>query len=390
MKKAKKIVLLCFLLSIVGYQNLWADDQIIQIGFNLPLTGMFELVGNHSKNAAELVQQKIEAAGGIQVGGKKYKVQFLYGDNESNPTTAASLTIKQVSQQKVLGIIGPLSSSQAIPVGQMAQAFATPMISPWSTSPITTRDRSYVFRSCFVFTVQGPALTKFAASEFKATKAAVLYDIVAAYPRGMAKNFKEAFEAVNGVGSVVSFEEFRTGDQDFSKQLARIRDSGAEFIFTPQHFNEVPLIVRQAKSMGMTIPIIGSNSWAGGDLIGECGADCNGLFFTGNYAPGKATGLNKEFVDAYVAAYGENPDEPAALTWDALRVMLEAIQKTGGLSGNLVKDRNLVKDSLTKIQDFDGAAGTLSFNETGNPSKCTIIVKIDESGIFAFHDSICP
>jgi branched-chain amino acid transport system substrate-binding protein len=390
MKKAKKIVLLCFLLSIVGYQNLWADDGVIRIGFNLPMTGMFGLVGNHSKNAAELVYKDIEAAGGIQVGAKKYKIEFIYGDNESNPTAAAGLTIKQVSQEKVLGIIGPLSSSQAIPVGQMAQAFATPMISPWSTSPITTKDRPYVFRSCFVFTAQGPALTKFAASEFKATKAAVLFDIVAAYPRGMAKNFKEAFEAANGVGSVVAFEEFRTGDEDFSKQLARIRDSGAEFIVTPQHYNEVPLIVRQAKSMGLTIPIMGTNSWAGGNLIGECGADCNGLFFTGNYAPGKATGLNKEFVDAYVAAYGENPDEPAALTWDALRVLLEAIQQTGGLSGNLVKDRTLVKDTLTKIQDFDGAAGKLSFNETGNPSKCTIIVKIDEGGVFAFHDSICP
>ncbi len=390
MKKAKKIVLLCLVLSMAGYQNLWADDGVIRIGFNLPLTGMFELVGSHSKKAAELVQKDIEAAGGIQVGGKKYKVEFLYDDNESNPTSAASLTIKQVSQEKVLGIIGPLSSSQAIPVGQMAQAFATPMISPWSTSPTTTKDRPYVFRSCFIFTVQGPAITKFAASEFKATKAAVLFDIVAAYPRGMAKNFKEAFEAANGVGSVVAFEEFRTGDEDFSKQLARIKDSGAEFIFTPQHYNEVPLIVRQAKSMGLTLPIMGSNSWAGGDLIGECGADCSGLFFTGNYAPGKATGLNKEFVDAYVTAYGENPDEPAALTWDALRVFVEAIEKTGGLSGNLVKDRTLVKDTLTKIQDFDGAAGILSFNETGNPSKCTIVVKIDESGVFAFHDSICP
>ena len=264
------------------------------------------------------------------------------------------------------------------------------MISPWSTSPVTTKDRPYVFRSCFVFTIQGPAITKFAANEFKATKAAVLYDIVSAYPRGMSKNFKEAFEAQNGVGSVVAYEEFRTGEEDFSKQLGRIRDSGAEFIFTPQHYNEVPLIVRQAKSMGLTIPIMGSNSWAGGDLIGECGSDCNGLFFTGNYAPGNATGLNKQFVDAYKAAYGQNPDEPAALTWDALRVMVEAIKRTSGLTGNLVKDRALVKDSLTAIQNFDGAAGELSFNATGNPNKCTVVVKIDDNGVFTFHDSVCP
>ncbi len=390
MRRVKSIVLLGLLLVIAGSQSLLADDGVIRIGFNLPMTGSFELVGEHSKNAAELVKRDIEAAGGIQVGGKKYKVEFVYGNNETNPTAAASLTIKQVTSEKVLGIVGPLSSAQAIPVGQMAQAFDTPMISPWSTSPITTKDRPYVFRSCFVFTIQGPALTKFATSEFKTTKAAVLFDVVSAYPRGMAKNFKEAFEAKNGAGSVVAFEEFRTGDQDFSKQLTRIKESGAGFIFAPQHYNEVPLIVRQAKSMGLTIPIMGSNSWAGGDLIGECGTDCNGLFFGGNYAPGKATGLNKEFVDAYVKVYKQNPDEPAALTWDAVRVLIEAIKRTGGLSGNLVKDRTLVRDALTKIQDFDGAAGKLSFNESGDPSKCVVIVKIDDKGVFTFHDSVCP
>ncbi len=390
MRKVNRIVLLGLVLAIAGYQNLWADDGVIRIGFNIAMTGDFELVGSHAKNAAELVKKEIDAAGGLQVGGKKYKVEFVYGNNETNPTVAANLAINQITTGKVLGIVGPHSSAQAIPVGQIAQAFATPMISPWSTSPITTRDRPYVFRSCFVFTIQGPALTKFATSEFKTTKAAVLFDVVSAYPRGMAKNFKEAFEAQNGAGSVVAFEEFRTGDQDFSKQLTRIKESGAGFIFAPQHYNEVPLIVRQAKSMGLTIPIMGSNSWAGGDLIGECGTDCNGLFFGGNYAPGKATGLNKEFVDAYVKAYKQNPDEPAALTWDAVRVMIEAVKRTGGLSGNLVQDRTLVKDTLTKIQDFDGAAGKLSFNESGDPNKCVVIVKIDDKGIFTFHDSVCP
>jgi branched-chain amino acid transport system substrate-binding protein len=389
MKKVIGVVLSGLVLSIAGCQNLWADAGVIRIGINLSTTGMFGLAGQHSKNAAELVSQDIEAAGGIEVGGKKYQVEFVYADNESKPETAASLAVKLITKENVIGIVGGLSSNQAIPMGQMAQAFTTPMVSPWSTSPITTLDRPYVFRSCFVFTIQGPAITKFAASEFKATKAAVLFDIVSPYPRGMAKNFKDAFEAQNGVGSVVAYEEFRTGDKDFSKQLARIKDSGAAFIFSPQHYNEVPLIVRQAKSMGLTMPVVGSNSWAGGDLIGECGSDCDGLFFGGNYAPGKATGLNKEFVDAYKTAYGENPDEPAALTWDAVRVLVEAIRRTGGLSGNLVNDRTLVKDSLVKIQDFDGAAGKLSYNETGNPSKCTVIVKI-ENGVFTFHNSICP
>lgn len=390
MKRRVSIVVLTIVISLFGQQQLWGAEGVIRLGFNLPLTGMFELVGSHSKNAAELIQKDINQAGGIDVGGKKFKIDFLYGDNKSNPSVASALAVSQVSTDKVLGVIGPLSSRQAIPVGQMSNAFSTPMISPWSTSPVTTKDKPYVFRSCFVFTVQGPVITKFVASEFNATKAAVLYDIVSAYPRGMANSFKEAFEAENGVGSVVAFEEFRTGDEDFSVQLERIRSAGAEFIFSPQHYNEVPLIVKQMKNLDLAIPLVGSNSWAGGDLIGNCGTDCNGLFFTGNYAPGNAQGINKEFVEKYKDEYGENPDEPAALTWDAVRVMIRAIKDTGGLTGNLLKDRSMVRDAIVKIQDFDGASGMMSFNESGNPSKCAVVVRIDDDGVLTFHDSVCP
>lgn len=390
MRRLLAIFILGLVVAISGNHPGFAADNVIRIGFNIAQTGMFDLVGKHAMNAGELVRQEIEKSGGLTVGGKTYKVEFLYGDHTSNPSVAAALAVKQISQQKVLGIIGPLISAQAIPVAQMAQAYGTPMITPWSTSPLTTKDRPYVFRTCFVFTIQGPALTKFAASQFKATKAAVLYDIISAYPRGMANSFKEAFEAANGAGSVVAFEEFRTGDVDFSKQLSRIKESGAGIIFTPQHYNEVPLIVRQAKAMGLTIPIVGSNSWAGGDLIGQCGTDCNGLFFTGNYAPGNPQGLNKQFVETYVKAYGSNPDEPAALTWDAVRLFIQAVRNTGGLSGDLVRDRTAVKEALAKIKDFDGATGKIGFDGNGDPSKCTVIVKIDEKGVFTFHDSVCP
>ena len=388
MRLKSTLVLACVLTVIGG--NARAAENVIRIGFNIAQSGMFELVGKHAINAGELVRQEIEKAGGLQVGNKTYKVEFLYGDHTSDPTVAAALAVKQVSQEKVLGIIGPLISRQAIPVAQMAQAYATPMITPWSTSPLTTKDRPFVFRTCFVFTIQGPVLTKFAASQFKATKAAVLYDITSDYPRGMANSFKEAFEAAKGSGSVVAFEEFRTGETDFNKQLQRIKTSGAGILFTPQYSNEVPLIVRQSKAAGLTIPIIGSNSWAGGDLIGACGSDCNGLFFTGNYAPGNAKGLNKSFVESYTKAFGTYPDEPAALTWDAVRLMIQAIKDTGGLSGNLIADRVAVKEALAKTKDFEGVTGKIGFDGHGDPNKCAVIVKIDDKGVFTFHDSICP
>lgn len=376
-------------LLLLSQGSAWAEE-VIRVGFNVAQSGMFELVGKNAIRAGELVRQEIERAGGLTVGGKTYKLEFLYGDHTSDPSAAAALAVKQVSQEKVLAIIGPLISRQAIPVAQMAQSFATPMITPWSTSPLTTENRPFVFRTCFVFTIQGPVLTKFAASQFQATKAAVLYDITSAYPRGMAASFKEAFEKVNGPGSVVAYEEFRTGDKDFGKQLQRIKESGAQLLFTPQHYDEVPLIVRQAKAAGLPMPVVGSNSWAGGDLIGTCGNDCNGLFFTGNYAPGNAKGLNKTFVEAYNKAYGTNPDEPAALTWDSVRLLIQAIKNTGGLSGNLVADRVAVKEALAKVKEFEGVTGKIGYSGNGDPAKCAVIVKIDDQGIFTNHDTVCP
>lgn len=386
---------LCFALSlsllfVLLYIPLsFAATQPIRIGFNLPLSGWLDEVGLHAKHAAELVARDINKAGGLKVGDTLYKVEFLYGDNKSNASGASSLAVKLISSDMVLAIVGPLSSQHAVPAGQMVNAFATPMIAPWSTSPLTTKNRPYVFRSGYVLNVQGPALTKFIAKEFKVKKAAVLYDIVSAYPRAVARNFKEAFEAENGAGSIVAYEEFRTGETDFKAQLKRIKKSGAGVLLAPQHYNEVPSIVRQAKEVGLTIPIIGSNSWAGGDLLGECGQDCKGLYFVANYAAGRAQGLNKKFVDAYRAAYGDLPDEPAALTWDAVRAVLQAVQNSAGLTGDLMKDRTKVRQKLAGLKDFDGASGVMTFNESGDPEKCAVMVRIDDDG-YSAHDKVCP
>lgn len=389
----KRIVVALFatlmVVGIIGSTAVFANDGTIRVGFNIALSGMFDLVGNHSRNAAELYRKQVESAGGLKVGDKVYDLEFIYGDNKSTPSGAQSLAVRLITKDQAVALVAPQISAQAIPAAQVSNSFSIPMISPWSTSPITTKGRPYVFRSCFVFTIQGPVLTKFAAKEFNATKAAVLFDVVSAYPRGMAKSFRDAFEEVNGPGSVVAFEEFRTGDTDFSKQLKRIKESGAQLIFSPQHFDEVPLIVKQAKALGLGIPVIGSNSWAGGDLAGECGEDCDGLFFTGNYAPGGASGVNKVFVNAYNKAYGEYPDEPAALTWDTVGVLMEAIKATGGMTGNLLKDRKAIKEALVKVRNYDGVTGNITFNASGDPEKCAVVVKIVD-GVFTFHDSVCP
>jgi len=368
----------------------WAKNDVIKIGLNIPLTGDIPKVGEGSKYAAEMVRKQIEAQGGLKVGAKTYDVDFIYEDNESKAESATAAAIKLITQDGVLGIIGPQASKQAIPAGEITDAYKTPMMSPWSTNPQTTKGRPYVFRGCFLDPFQGPVVASFATEEFKAKKAAVLYDIASDYPKGLAEFFKQAFEKIHGPGSVVAFETFTTKDRDFSAQLTKIIRSEADFLFTPQYYDEVPLIVKQAHQLGWKKPIMGSDSWGSAELMNLCGDDCKGLFFTTHYAAAGARGATKAFIDAYQKAYGYVPDDVAALTWDSIWLLLKAIQNTGGLTGNIDKDRDAVKDQLARIKDFEGITGKMTFTPEGDPNKCAVVVRINPKGEFEFYRSVCP
>jgi len=367
-----------------------APAVTIKIGINAPLTGDIPKVGEGTKYAAEMWLEDIKAAGGLEVGGKKYQVELVIEDNESKAESAVAANTKLITQDQVLVIVGPQASKQAVPAGEVANNLETPMISPWSTNPRTTKDRPWVFRACFLDPFQGPVAAKFATEEFGFTKAAVLYDVASDYPKGLAEFFKQAWEDLHGPGSVVAFESFTTKDRDFSAQLTKIKESGAEFFFTPQYYDEVPLIVKQAHELGWDKPILGSDSWGSAELMTLCGDDCKGLFFSTHYAAAGATGATKEFIDRYNAKYGYVPDDVAALTWDAMLIVQKAIQDCGKITGDIKADRKCVRDALAKIKDFKGITGKMTFTEEGDPIKCAVIVKISDTGEFEFYKQACP
>lgn len=367
-----------------------ARKTIIKIGINAPLTGDIPKVGEGSKYAALLWLEDIEKAGGLEVGGKKYEVELVIEDNESKAESAVKANTKMITQDDVLAIVGPQSSKQAVPAGEVANKYKTVMISPWSTNPNTTLDRPYVFRGCFLDPFQGPVVANFITEEFGVTKAAVLYDVASDYPKGLAEVFKAAWEKKHGAGSVVAYESFTTKDTDFSSQLTKIVKSGAQVLFTPQYYNEVPLIVKQAKDLGWKGPIVGSDSWGSAETVELCGPACYGLFFSSHYAAAGAKGETKAFIDRYEKEFGYIPDDVAALTWDALRLAQQAIQDSGKITGRISKDRTAVKDALAKIKDFKGITGNMTFTEEGDPIKCAVIVKINDQGAYEFYKSSCP
>jgi len=363
---------------------------VIKVGINAPLTGDIPKVGEGTKYAAQMWLEDVKKAGGIEVGGKKIPVELVIEDNESKAESAVKANTKMITEDEVLVIVGPQSSKQAVPAGEVANNYKTPMISPWSTNPDTTKNRPYVFRACFLDPFQGPVLANFITKEFGFKKAAVLYDVASDYPKGLAEFFKQAWEKLHGPGSVVAFESFTTKDADFSSQLTKIIQSGAEVLFVPQYYNEVALIVQQAHELGWNKPIVGSDSWGSAETVELCGKDCYGLFFSTHYAAAGAKGATKAFIDRYNKKYGYVPDDVAALTWDALHIVQRAIEKCGKITGDIKKDRQCVRDNMAKIKDFQGITGKMTFTEDGDPIKCAVIVKISDKGEYQFYKSVCP
>jgi branched-chain amino acid transport system substrate-binding protein len=390
MRKSWVFIIFCIVISLIFIPSAWCKTKTIKIGINAPMTGDIPKVGEGTKYAAEMWLEDVKAAGGIEVGGKKYPVKLVIEDNESKAESAVKVNTKMITEDEVLVIVGPQASKQAIPAGEVANNYKTPMISPWSTNPDTTKDRPYVFRGCFLDPFQGPVLANFIKGEFGFTKAAVLYDVASDYPKGLAEFFKQAWEKLNGPGSVVAFESFTTKDADFSSQLTKIIKSGAQVLFTPQYYNEVALIVQQAHELGWNKPIVGSDSWGSAETVQLCGKDCYGLFFSTHYAAAGAKGKTKEFIDRYNKKYGYVPDDVAALTWDSLGIVKTAIEHVGKLTGNIEKDRKNVRDAMAKVKEYDGITGKMTFTEDGDPIKCAVIVRISNKGEYEFYKSVCP
>jgi branched-chain amino acid transport system substrate-binding protein len=364
--------------------------QTVKIGFPIPLTGEIPKVGEGTRYAAELMKEEINAAGGLEVGGKKYPLEFIYEDNESKPDSAVNVTLKLIERDRVLALVGPQSSRQAVPAGGVADEHETPMISPWSTNPDTTKGRPWVFRAAFLDPFQAPVAANFAVKTFKAEKAAVLFEISNDYSKGLADNFKESWEKLKGPRGVAAFESHGPKDQDFSAQITTIIAAKPDFIFLPENYSFAALIVKQARDLGYKGPFMGSDAWGSAELMSLCGNECKGQYFSTHYAAAGAVGATRDFIEKYKAKYGYVPDDVAALTWDSLGIILQAIKSGGKMENDVRAMRRLIRDNMANIKAFDGITGKMSFDAEGDPVKCAVVVKIDDKGEFAFTESVCP
>jgi branched-chain amino acid transport system substrate-binding protein len=378
------LVAAAFLLHSCAKKEMKPD---VKIGLIAELTGDIPAVGASCKNAAQMAVDEINTAGGIDLGGVKHGISLVVEDSAAKADQAAAAAQKLITQDQVLAIVGPNASLGAIPAAQIAEGAQTLLITPWSTNPKTTLDnqgkpKKWVVRACFTDTYQGRVLAKFAHSYMHATKAAVLYDVASEAPKGQAELFKIDFEEDGG--KVVAFETYTTGDKDFSAQLTKIKAAGPELVFLPAYYGDVPLHLQQAHRLGLTVPFLGSDSWESPEIIKLAGQDAEGSYLCDHYSPGAKNEITGRFVVSYKKRYGQEPDDVAALTYDAFGVLKKAIAGAGKV------DRQAVRDALSKVTTYEGVTGKISYPAgSGDPVKGAVMMKIS-GGKFVWVTNVDP
>ena len=361
-----------------------ADGDTIKVGGLLEMTGGSASFGISGKNGIDLALKKINEKGVL--GGKK--LSLVVADTKSEASEATNGMQKLISQDKVVAVIGPNQSSAVIASGAINNGAKVVDITPMGTNPDVTVDpktkqvKPYSFRTCFIDPFQGTVMASFASNELKVKKAAIYIDNTSDYAKGLAQFFKENF--VKNGGQVVIEEAYLQKDTDFKSTLTKIKAAQPDFIYIPGYYQEVGLIVKQAREMGINVPMAGGDGWGSAKLPEIAGkAALENTFFSSLYSPDDTSDLNKEFVAEYKKAYNTNPDVFAALAYDSTLLVAKAIEDAGSA------DPAKIAEAMAKIKGFKGVSGEVTFNEEHNPIKSAVIIE-HKDGKQTFKTKVNP
>ena len=361
-----------------------ADGDTIKVGGLLEMTGGSASFGISGKNGIDLALKKINEKGVL--GGKK--LSLVVADTKSEASEATNGMQKLISQDKVVAVIGPNQSSAVIASGAINNGAKVVDITPMGTNPDVTVDpktkqvKPYSFRTCFIDPFQGTVMASFASNELKVKRAAIYIDNTSDYAKGLAQFFKENF--VKNGGQVVIEEAYLQKDTDFKSTLTKIKAAKPDFIYIPGYYQEVGLIVKQAREMGINVPMAGGDGWDSAKLPEIAGkAALENTFFSSLYSPDDTSDLNKDFVAEYKKAYNTNPDVFAALAYDSTLLVAKATEDAGSA------DPAKIAEAMAKIKGFKGVSGEVTFNEEHNPIKSAVIIE-HKDGKQTFKTKVNP
>ena len=360
-----------------------ASDEI-KIGVVSEMTGSNATYGTSVVNGMKLALKEVNDKGGVN--GKK--VSIVVADSKSEPAEAANAMSKLINQDKTPVVMGIFTSSSAIAAANVSEAAKVPFLAIGATNPKVTLDektgkvKPNTFRVCFIDPFQGTVGANFVLNELKLKKAVIFVDNSSDYSKGLAAFFKQAYLAKGG--EVAGEEAYLQKDTDFKAVLTKIKTMNPEVLYVPGYYEEVGKIIKQARELGMTLPIVGGDGWDSPKLAEIAGAaPLNNTFFTNHYSPDDTSAASKAFVDAYVKAYNQKPDAPAVLGYDGARLMIDAISRAGGTDGAKVAK------ALAETKNYKAVTGDTSLNETHDAVKSAVIIEFKD-GKQAYRATVKP
>ncbi|MBI4238100.1 MAG: ABC transporter substrate-binding protein [Deltaproteobacteria bacterium] len=352
-----------------------AEQNEFRVGLYTSLTGGTATFGRSAHNGVKLASEEINTRGGVL--GRP--VNLIVEDDQGKPEEAKLAVLKLIRQHKVTAILGEVASSRTLAAAPEAQRTKIPMLTPTSTNATVTKVGDYIFRACFIDSFQGGAMATFARQELKVSKAAILHDARSDYSVGLAEFFRKSFTRQGG--EVLADEAFAEGDVDFRAQLVAIQAKQPEAIFIPGYYTEVGLIARQARELGITATLLGTDGWDSPKTLEIAGPALEGSYFSNHYAADDPSPLVHQFITTYQARFGQIPDAIAALSYDAAHLLFDATQRAGKV------DSTKIRDALAATKGFPGVAGAITIDRERNAEKPIVIIKIAH-GAFVFDRRI--
>lgn len=354
-----------------------ASGDVIKIGVFEPLTG-----ADGAGGALEIEGIKYANEVYPEVLGKK--VELVIMDNKSDKAEAANAVSRMIEKDGVVGVLGSWGSGYSMAAGDLFKNSKIPAIGCSCTNPLVTQGNPYYFRVCFLDPFQGTVMANYAA-KIGAKKVAVLYEMGNDYGTGLGEFFKDAFIKLTGDENSVSVVNYNKNEQNFEPLLTNIQGDAPDLIFAPGNFTTAALICKQAKSLGLTCPIVGGDTWETDEFIKVGGADVEGAVMSTFFDDtNPITEEGKKFVEGFQQKLpeGENIAAVSALGYDAYLLMLDAITRAGSTDGEAIQK------ALAETKDFEGATGLISMTAEGDADKSTAVLKVVKDGKFTYFDTV--
>ena len=366
--------LLAIMTTFLLVGNAIAAD--FKIGVVSPMTGATATFGQENVNGIKLAYEKLKKAKGT-------KFDLIIEDDKSEAIESTNATRKLISVDKVSIMIGAPTSSLALASAPIVQEAKIPFITPTATNAKVTQVGNFITRACFTDDFQGVVMAKFAVNTLKKTKGLTLIENTSDYSKGLAKAFGDEFTKLGG--TMVNTEEltYAAKDTDFQSLLRKVKRANPDFVFIPGYYVEVGLIIKQARALGINIPFLGGDGWDSPKLFEIAGEAVKGSYISNHFAPDDKSPVVQNFVKEYEKTYGTKPGSFAALGYDSLGIVADAMKRAKSLKPTDIRD------ALVATKNYQGITGTITFDENRNPKKSAVVLEATPSG-YVFHSRVNP